>query len=151
MIDPKILRDLLDLLGRPEIPINVRTSIATELGQHHYLPAKELLIAGLHDPDSNMRSACITALSIDMQLKEVAPHLVEILLEDEFENVRIDAAYGLGALRYKTALPSLKLVIQDESLDMSLRGSAFKAVLSILGREQDDPPELWGKPVDIDW
>src|SRR5208337_186718 len=99
MVEPKVLRELQELFSRPEIPIDVRTSIADELGKRQYLPAKELLMEALTDSNSNMRSACIRALGIEMEVAEAAPILVEILLNDEFEHVRIDAAYGLGALR----------------------------------------------------
>lgn len=152
MVEPKVLRELLELLNRPEIPIDVRTVIADELGKRQYMPAKKLLLEGLTDSNSNMRSACIRALGIEMEIQEAAPTLVEILLNDEFEHVRIDAAYGLGALRYKRALPVLKQIILDEKYDVTLREAAYEAVLSILGKEPDeDPTESIGKPVNIDW
>jgi HEAT repeat protein len=152
MVEPKILRELLDLLRRPEIPVDVRSAIADELGKRQYLPAKDFLLQGLTDPDSNMRSACIRALGIDMEIREAAPTLVEILLNDEYEHVKIDAAYGLGSLRYKPAIPALKAVILDERYDMTLREAAYKAVLSILGKEQDgDEIPVIGKPTVIDW
>ena len=152
MVEPKVLRELQELFSRPEIPIDVRTSIADELGKRQYLPAKELLMEALTDSNSNMRSACIRALGIEMEVAEAAPILVEILLNDEFEHVRIDAAYGLGALRYRQALPALKQVILDEKYDITLRGAAYEAVLSILGKEQEEnPAESFGKPPIIDW
>ncbi len=152
MVEPKILRELLELFGRPEIPVDVRSSIADELGKRQYLPAKDLLMQGLSDLDSNMRSACIRALGIDMEIREAAPALMEILLNDEYEHVKIDAAYGLGAIRYKQALPALKQIILDDKYDMTLRGAAYEAVLSILGKEsEEDPTESIGKPANIDW
>jgi HEAT repeats len=150
MVEPKILRELLNLLNRPEIPTNVRSVIADELGKSRYLPAKEALMLGLNDQDSNMRSACIRALGIEMEVREAAPILMEILLHDEFENVQIDAAYGLGALRYKGALTALKQVTLDESRDMTVRGAAYEAILSILGRESEEIPDI-GAPAVIDW
>ena len=111
MIDPRILREMLEFFNRAEVPIRVRASIAEELGERQYLPAREALLAGLSDSDANMRSACIRAVGTDMELCEAGPLLTEILLNDEFEHVRIDAAYGLGALRYKQALPALKEII----------------------------------------
>jgi HEAT repeat protein len=121
MIEARILQELLHLLSRPEIPIDVRTTIADELGKRQYVPAKKLLLQGLTDPDSNMRSACIRGLGIEMETREAAPVLLDILLNDEFEHVRIDAAYGLGALRYKPALSALKQVILNNAYDMTLR------------------------------
>lgn len=150
MIEPKILRELLDLLRRPEIPVDVRSAIVDVLGQRQYLPAKDLFLQGLTDPDSNMRSACIRALGIDMQIREAAPILIEILLNDEREHVKIDAAYGLGGLRYKDALPALKQVILDDQYDVTLRDAAYRAVLSILGKEKDEFP-TFGVPTVIDW
>jgi HEAT repeat protein len=150
MLEPKILRELLNLLSRTEIPINVRSVIADELGRCRYLPAKELLILGLNDADSNMRSACIRALGIEMEVREAAPTLMEILLHDEFEHVQIDAAYALGALRYKLALPALKQVTLDESRDMTVREAAYEAILSILGRDEEEIPSI-GASTDIDW
>jgi HEAT repeat protein len=149
MVEPKILRELLNLLNRPEIPTNVRSVIADELGKSRYLPAKEALMLGLNDQDSNMRSACIRALGIEMEVREAAPMLMEILLRDEFEHVRIDAAYGLGALRYKPALPALKVVILDNTYDMTLREAAYDAVLSILGKDEGEFPT--DNPTIIDW
>ena len=149
MVEPKILRELLSLLSRPEIPIDVRSAIADALGSSQYLPAKELLMRGLTDQDSNMRSACIRALGIDMEVREAAPMLIQILLHDEWEHVRIDAAYGLGALRYKEALPALKQVILDGTHDTTLREAAFIAVLEILGRDERIPS--FEEPIEIDW
>ncbi len=152
MIDPRILREMLEFFNRAEVPIRVRASIAEELGERQYLPAREALLAGLSDSDANMRSACIRAVGTDMELCEAGPLLTEILLNDEFEHVRIDAAYGLGALRYKQALPALKEIILDKKYDMTLRSAAYEAVLSILGKEQEESPsESIGKPANIDW
>lgn len=150
MAEPKILRELLGLLGRSEIPVEVRSVVADELGKHRYLPAKDLLMQGLTDANANMRSACIRALGIEMEVREAAPLLVEILLHDEFEHVQIDAAYGLGALRYKPALAALKEATLDESRDMTTRGAAYEAILSILDRESDEIPDF-GAPTVIDW
>lgn len=150
MVEHRILQELLELLRRPEIPINVRTAIADELGNRQYLPAKNLLLQGLTDADSNMRSTCIRAVSFGLELREAAPTLIEILLNEEYEHVRIDAAYGLGTLRYKQALPSLKQVILDDALHMTLREAAYEAVLSILGKDTEEVPEI-GKPTVIDW
>jgi len=150
MVEPKILRELTDLLARPEIPVDVRTAIVDELGSRQYLPAKELLLQGLIDSDSNMRSACIRALGMGMEVREAAPVFVDILLHDEFEHVQIDAAYGLGALHYKPALPALKEAILDEGRDITTREAAYKAVLSILDRDSE---EIAGfdAPTVIDW
>ena len=73
-----------------------------------------------------------------MEVMEAAPALLDILLHDEFEHVQIDAAYVLGALRYRPALPSLKEVILDENRDMTTREAVYEAVMSILDKERDE-------------
>src|SRR5262249_47545551 len=140
---------LLTLFGRPEIPVNVRSAIADELGTSGYLPAKNLLMQGLSNKDSSMRSACIRALGIEMEVREAASLLVAILLYDEYEHVKIDAAYGLGALRYKPGLPAQQVILEAEH-DVTLRDAAYKAVLSILGKEDAEDQHV-GKAIDIDW
>lgn len=152
MTAPSVLRELLELFKRAEIPVQVRASIAEELGEARYLPAKEALLAGLAYPDSAMRCSCIKALANNWELEEVGPFLVDILLKDEFEFVRVNAACGLGAIRYKEALQALKQVILDDSYDMTLRETAYEAVLSILGRVDEDVLETGvDKPTPIDW
>src|SRR6266576_3954419 len=59
---------MLEFFNRAEVPIRVRASIAEELGERQYLPAREALLAGLSDSDANMRSACIRAVGTDMEL-----------------------------------------------------------------------------------
>jgi HEAT repeat protein len=152
MVQPKVLRELLELFKRTDIPDTVRMSVADVLGEARYEPAKEALIAGMTHPDAAMRSSCVKALSTSWELQEIAPRLVDILLNDEFEFVRVDAATGLGAIRYRRALPSLKTVILDESHDMTLREAAYEAVLAILGRkEEDDEIRDFDKATLIDW
>lgn len=152
MIEPRILRELLALFQREDIPVTVRTSIAQVLGETSYIPAKEALLAGLTHPDASMRSSCINALANDWELGEVGPALVEILLHDDFEFVRMAAASGLGAIRYKQALPALKEVILKDKYDMTLREAAYEGLLAILGKDQDVfPAESFDKKTTIDW
>lgn len=152
MIEPRILRELLTLFQREDIPVTVRTSIAQVLGEASYTPAKGVLIKALTYPDASMRSSCINALANDWELAEVGPALVEILLHDDFEFVRMAAASGLGAIRYKPALPALKEVILEDKYDMTLREAAYEALLAILGKDQDEfPAESFDRKTAIDW
>ena len=82
----------------------------------------------------------------------MGPALVEILLHDDFEFVRMAAASGLGAIRYKPALPALKEVILEDKYDMTLREAAYEALLAILGKDQDEfPAESFDRKTAIDW
>jgi HEAT repeat protein len=149
MIQPAVLRELLQLFERSDIPDTVRMSIADVFGEAHYEPAKDALLVGMAHSDAAIRSSCVKALSTGWELPGIGPLLVDILLNDEFEFVRMDAAAGLGSIRYKPALPALKEVILNEKYHMTLREAAYEAVLSILGREDEFP--VIGKPTVIDW
>jgi len=59
MIHPAVLRELLRLFERPEIPDTVRMSIADVLGEARYEPAKDALLAGLTSSDAGIRSSCV--------------------------------------------------------------------------------------------
>ncbi len=148
----KVLEELFGLFVREEIPAEVRAAIATHFGEQHYLLAKEAVIAGLSDKDSMVRDACIGALANDWQLEEVGPKLIEIMENDPQDFVRMDAAQGLGSIRYTEALPALKRVILESSDDEALRDLAYEAVLSILGKDNYDILEEGvDKPTLIDW
>src|ERR1700686_534949 len=135
MNDEKLLRELLELFLRREIPVGVRAAIANELGQSHYLPAKEALLAGLSDSDAVLRKECIDALANYWKLEEIGPKLIHVLESDEYDFVRMVAADGLGAIRYREALPVLKRVILESTEDESLQETAYESVLSILGKQ----------------
>lgn len=151
-MEDAILKELLDLFRRAEIPGQVRATIAQVLGPSRYFEAKDALLAGLEDPDPVVRDACIDTLADDWQLSEVAPFLVPILEADAYEFVRMSAATGLGILRYEAALPALKNAILDESTDISFKEVAYEAILRILGRADELPTiEEPEKEVEIDW
>lgn len=152
MADENILRELLQLFVRKEIPALIRSAIVREFGEGHYYPAREALFAGLADSEAVVREECIKALANDWTLQEVGPRLVEILENDDYGFVRMTAACGLGSIRYREALPVLKRAILDDKEHESLREIAYEAVLSILGKEEDDILETGvDQPTVIDW
>lgn len=152
MVSERILAELLEMFCRREIPGGVRSSIASELGLAKYYRAKEAFIEGLSEEDPLVRDRCIEALANHWQFQEVGSRLIELFEGDEYDFVRMRAAAGLGSIRYERALPVLKRVIMDESEDDSLRETAYDAVLSILGKEEDDILETGvDKPTVIDW
>jgi HEAT repeat protein len=78
--------------------------------------------------------------------------LIDVLLNDEHEFVRMTAASGLGAIRCQDALPALKWVILNDDFDMTLRESAYESVLQIMGLHDDvEPMEDEDSPIRIDW
>jgi len=152
MRDEKILEELLRLFIRQETPPGVRAAIAQEFGESRYYPAKEALLEGLTSSDAVIRDACIESLAIRWKLDELGPRLIEILEGDEYDFVRMRAAEGLGAIRYKEALPILKRIILESAHDQALQETAYEAVLSILGKEEDKIIEAGiDKPIVIDW
>lgn len=152
MTDQTILEELFRLFSRPEMPGGVRSAIASELGQELYYPAKQALVEGLSDEDPIVRDSCIEALANHWELQEIAPRLIKLFEDDEYDFVRMRAAQGLGSLRYREALPVLKRIILDSSKDESLQETAYEAVLSILGKDEYDIlKEGVDKPTVIDW
>ena len=137
MKEEKVLEELFGLFVRDEIPAAVRAAIATHFGESQYLLAKEAVLAGLSDKDPMVRDACIGALANDWELEEVGPKLIEIMENDPQDFVRMDAAQGLGAIRYPEALAALKRVILEDDNE-SLREMAYEAVLAILGKDKYD-------------
>lgn len=147
----KVLEELFGLFVREDIPAEVRAAIATHFGDCQYLLAKEAVVAGLSDKDPMVRDACIGALTNDWELEEVGPKLIEMMENDPQDFVRMDAAQGLGAIRYTEALPALKRVILEGDNE-PLREMAYEAVLAIVGKDKYDILEEGvNKPTIIDW
>jgi HEAT repeat protein len=141
MENDSVLEELFHLFVRAEIPPEVRAAIATHFGAIRYLLAKEAILAGLSDNEPLVRDACVDVLANQWQLEEVGPKLVEMMEDDEQDFVRMGAAQGLGAIRYREAIPVLKQIILDSNSEDALQAMAYEALLSILGKDEYDALE----------
>lgn len=151
MREERVLRELLSLFNREEIPVGVRAAAADELGESRFVPAKDALLAGLENPDPVMRRSCILALALGFKAAEAAPKLMQILADDDTDFVKLDAALGLGHLRSREALTTLKRIVLDEGQGDDLRETAYEAILSILGLDDGRGEHDLARPISIDF
>ena len=119
--EPRAIPHLLDLLNDPQRPAVVRTQAAEGIG--NCLP--ERVVRRQH---SRLYRRCVTAL--------VAA------LDDPHPNVRFYAAFSLGKLRARTALPRLRQLAEHDNAEASWMWSVKEeAVDAIHSIEHDCPPE----------
>jgi len=74
----------------------------------------------LSDPDADVRGIAGRVMVYYLEKKTV-PALIEALSKDTNEAVRMHAAWALGAIKDKKALPALFAALKDTSTDVRLR------------------------------
>lgn len=123
--------DLTEALVKEKDPI-ARTAMLYTLAAFHTKRADEMLRAGLHDSDSDVRMACCDAWTRHGG-PDAARLLAEKLSNDLDPDVRIAAARALGRLKDERAIGPLGLALDDENPAMQYR--AMESLRQVTGRK----------------
>ena len=102
-----------------------RRDAVTRLGAMKRADSSRVAANGLHDPAPIVRATA--ALAILSLPSEEAVQLLLPLLQDREEFVRQEAAYALGQIRSRAAVPALLNVLEQDKKD-SVRGAAAVAL-----------------------
>lgn len=110
----------------------------------------------LHHEDQDVREEAARALFVRAKYARAREVLLALLAEDPAVEVRCTAAYGVAATSTPALLAHdsrlLSAVVEDDSEDMEVRGSAYDALL-ILHRKARFPSKKqeFAPERDIDW
>jgi len=115
--------------------------IIHDLAEARFVEARPYFIAGLDNPDPDYRYACISALAThwhDTDPQFVAK-LIELAEHDPDTQVRMISTSSLGQFKLRSALPTLKRIVENKQEDTQHRQTAYEAILRIF----DFPPEAF--------
>jgi hypothetical protein len=106
----------------------------------------QILLAGIHDPNENIRYWAVEGLAF-LAIDDVIPPLLDVFRNDPSAMIRERAACGLaqsGMLseqQRRTAIPRLLDYADDLTIDPQTRSWVFQALHDITGESL--PPDGW--------
>jgi HEAT repeat protein len=110
----------------------------------------EILLAGIHDPNVNIRYWAVEGLAYLATDRAIDP-LLEVFHDDPAPQIRERAACGLAqsgmfsAAQRRRAVPRLLDYADDGALDVQTRGWVYQALRDITGASLPHQPEAWRK------
>jgi len=110
----------------------------------------EILLAGIHDPNVNIRYWAVEGLAYLATDRTIDP-LLEIFHDDPAPQIRERAACGLAqsgmfsSAQRRRAVPRLLDYAEDGALDAQTRGWVYQALRDITGASLPHEPEAWRK------
>jgi hypothetical protein len=108
----------------------------------------EILLAGIHDPNQNIRYWAVEGLAYLATDRAIAP-LLETFHDDPSAQIRERAACGLAqsgmfsAAQRRSAIPRLLDFAADGALDVQTRGWVFQALRDITGQTLPHDADAW--------
>jgi hypothetical protein len=123
--------DLTDALVKEKDPL-ARTAMLYTLAAFHTKRADEMLRAGLHDPETDVRVACCDAWARHGG-PDAARLLAEMLSSEVDLDVRMAAARALGTLKDGRAIGPLGLALDDQNVALQYR--AMQSLRQVTGHK----------------
>lgn len=115
--------------SRDDLP-RVRRAVIIELGERHYVGARDPLLAVLSrtNDDTRVRQTAARVLGY-LKAREAIQPLINVLLDrTDNQAVREEAARALGRLADDTSIPALIDVLRDGTDELGVRKSAAHAL-----------------------
>lgn len=132
------LEALLNILGDSKREVDLRITIAWILGQLQVTEVVEGMLELFDQEQSVVAWEIAKSLVIIRDARVIEPFINNLLKNQNLEK-RITAAYALGALADKKALPALLGVLKDKHEDARLRGQVAEALAQIDTNEKIIP------------
>jgi hypothetical protein len=138
------LRQKLTLLRKGRLGNDDIAAAVADFGQQNFLEAKGDVEELLQHPDSIVRYNAMGALAYEWGTCSVPERIIDILMTDEDEDCRGQAAGALGSLfrdtRDNRTMHVLSSVVQDPDQRDDLRSFAYTAFLDVVGIPRANQP-----------
>ena len=105
-------------------------NLSTQIDQPDQILLDQLLQKINHDPNINVRLAAINATTLFIRQNHVREHLIESLANQTSPLVQIELIDLLAQIREQKALNALKMLIQNENIDPTVRDHARRRLNS---------------------
>jgi HEAT repeat protein len=118
----------------------VRRAIQEAVSEHSTALARDVLIAGLKDDDTDVRLTCCQKLGQRGEPEAVAP-LKDLLESDTNLDVRLAATDALGKINTPESIAALSLAVKDR--DPALQYAGVEALKNLSGQDLGNDVKAW--------
>ncbi len=118
----------------------VRVAIIRATGEFRTPLAYQIVEAGLHDENPQVRIACCQALGTRAESRAV-PGLSSVVRDDEDKDVRLAAVEALGEIKDPSAVAAIAVALDDR--DPALQFVGVQLMKAITGKNYGGDVEAW--------
>jgi len=118
----------------------VRRAIQEAVGEYRTPLARDVLLAGLHDGDSNVRRTCCLELS-EQEGSQIVASLSHVLQQDKDQDVRMAAVDALSRFRSPESIAALAIALEDR--DPAMQYAGVRALRDLSGQDLGNDVNAW--------